>query len=86
MKDWAGTPWKRGQAQRKCEEEGRFPDFGGKELTKAATTFSARTGWEVDILGPMPLMWLSDDLLHSIAAFIKAVERVGMWPQQLQEV
>ena len=30
-------------------------------------------------------MWLSDDLLDSVAKLLKAIENAGSWPQQLME-
>ena len=60
-------------------------DFGAKEVRRAATTFSARTGWRVGNLGPRQFMWLSDELLECVASLLKKIEKAGIWPQQIQE-
>ena len=85
LKRWQGTPWRQGQGEAKVREEEGLPDFGAKEVRKAAATFSARTGWGTDNVGPRQFMWLSDALLESVATLLKCIEAEGLWPVQVQE-
>ena len=83
--EWASTPWRNEEAKKLCNEAEALPAFGASELRRACRTFSARTGWGIDNVGPRQMSWLSDELLEKIAALLRSMERGGIWPGQLQE-
>ena len=85
LQQWATTPWRSEEADKKCEEVEGLPNFGAKELRRACQSFSERTGWGTDNIGPRQLSWLSDDLLEVIAVLLMNMEKRGIWPMQLRE-
>ena len=51
----------------------------------AARSFKSRTGCDTDALPPRAFGWLSDQLLEKLAEMLEAAEKVGCWPEQLEE-
>ena len=56
-----------------------------KELRVAARSFKSRTGCGTDALPPRAFGWLSDQLLEKLAEMLEATEKIGCWPEQLEE-
>ena len=85
FKDWQAAPWREEEGRRKCGRSSALPDINAGQLRKAAATFTERTDWGVGNLGPRHFMWLSDELLNTVARLFMAIEDAGLWPQQLLE-
>ena len=85
LRSWQQAPWREEDGKYACDRGAALPDSGASQLRKAAATFSDRTGWGVDNIGPRQFMWLSDDLLDMVGKLLMAIEATGIWPRQLRE-
>jgi ribonuclease HI len=84
----ASAPWR--NLSEGWEEEltwaAPLPVIDGAQILEAAKKFKTKTGLGSDSLCPIWVTWLSAPLLDAIACLLMNLERLGIWPQQVQQI
>ena len=86
-KGTASAPWRGlGNLSSKFPWAAELPALTGKDLRKVGSQLSRNTGLGIDQFNPRWFVWLSDDLLDSFALLLMALERLGLWPEQIDQI
>jgi ribonuclease HI len=84
----ASAPWR--DLSEGWEEElswaAPLPAITGEQIVEASKLFKANTGLGSDYFCPVWVAWLSRPLLDAFAELFMNLERLGFWPQQVQQI
>ena len=82
--DVVAAPW--------CDEVQRplwaaeLPEITAEMILEASRTYKKRTALGCDSLHPRWLSWLSQPVLRGLAQLLMALERAGVWPDQVRTI
>jgi hypothetical protein len=84
----ASAPWRglQGDWEDDFPWSAPLPEITGEDLVSAAKKFKKLTAIGSDAFRPLWITWLSPALLSGFAKLFMALERVGVWPAQVQQI
>ena len=82
--DTAGAPWRDALELPPWAPE--LPAITPADIVAVSKTYRRRTGLGCDSLHPRWLGWLSEPVLQGLAELLMTLERVGVWPGQVQTI
>ena len=81
----ASAPW-RGAKAEDFAWAAPLPSISPCCLIEVALTFKKRTGLGADTFHPRWFAWLSVPVLRGFVALLHALEKIGMWPEQVRSI